>query len=684
MNNRSYCCPAPPALPTKPPPTKPPKPLVILALLVCALLIVPCAQAGNSTAPPWMHAAANAPLPPHDEKTGVAILYSEEIVTVLSADKVKTTMREVYKILRPDREAGIVGIFFNAQSKITALHGWCIPASGKDYEVQQKDSLELSAPNIPGAELISDVRYKLLQIPAAEPGNILGFEYEMEERPLFLQDTWQVQTGRPAHEMHYTLILPPGWEYKATWLNYPDVKPAQVTSTQLSWVVQDVKGLREEEEMPPFDGVAGHMIVSFFPSGGNVAGAFANWKQMGDWYINLTSGRRDASPAIKQKVAELTASAPTSLDKMKAIASFLQRDVRYVSIQLGIGGYQPHPASDIYAHHYGDCKDKATLMGSMLHEIGVDSYYVVINTVRGSVSADTPAYAAAFNHAILAIRLPDNVSSPSLVATVQHPTLGRLLFFDPTNDLTPFGEIGGYLQSNFGLLVAPGSGELVRLPESPSASNSIRRKASFTLSASGTLTGDVEEVYSGDRARLHRSWLRSFTKDTDRIKPIESTLANSLSTFQLTKATAGNAQVYDRPFVYSYTVTAQDYAMHVGDMLAVRPRVLGTKSSALLETKEPRIFPVEFHGPAKDTDVFVITLPPGYEVEDLPSPVDADFSFASYHSKSEVVGNQIRYTRTFEIKELSVPANRSAELKKFYRIIANDERSTALLRTARH
>ncbi|MGH7867313.1 MAG: transglutaminase, partial [Candidatus Dormibacteraceae bacterium] len=90
-----------------------------------------------------------------------------------------------------------------------------------------------------------------------------------------------------------------------------------------------------------------------------------------------------------------------------------------------------------------------------------------------------------------------------------------------------------------------------------------------------------------------------------------------------------------------------------------------------------------FEGPVQDTDVFQITLPPGYTVDDLPPPVDADFGFASYHSKTEVKGNVIGYTRTFEIKDLSVPVIKSDELKKFYRIIASDERNTAVLKTSK-
>src|ERR1035438_9410789 len=171
------------------------------------------------------------------------------------------------------------------------------------------------------------------------------------------------------------------------------------------WAVSDVKGVREEEDMPPWAGIEGRMVIFFFPPGGSAASAFSNWQQMGDWYLKLTNGRVDASPELKQKVSALTASLPTPLDKMGAIAQFLQHDIRYVAIELGIGGFQPHPASQVFAHRYGDCKDKATLMAAMLHEIGVDSYYVVLNARRGSVTAETPAQMSAFNHVILALKV---------------------------------------------------------------------------------------------------------------------------------------------------------------------------------------------------------------------------------------------------------------------------------------
>ena len=676
MNNKSCCCRAD----RRPAATSSRSSLLWLAA-ICVLAASPLAVAAD--APPWMHALVAAPVPAHDEKTDAVLMYSERNVTVQSIDKIRIQVREAYKILRPSgREYGMAAVSFNPHKKINGMRGWCIPASGKDYEVKDKEAIEIALPKIEGSELISDVKEKLLRVPAPDPGNIIGFEYEEEIQPMVLQDMWDFQREIPGREIHYSLQLPPGWEYKASWLNYAESKPAQAGGNQWQWVVNDVKAIRKEEEMPPLDGVAGQMVVSFFPSGGPALNGFRNWQEMGNWYRNLTNGRRDSSAEVKQQAATLTAPAAAPVDKMRALAKFVQHEIRYVAIELGVGGFQPHPAADVLSHRYGDCKDKATLLSSMLSQIGVESYYVVINSERGSVTAETPANVGAFDHVVLAIKLPSNLSDSSLVATMQHPRLGSLLFFDPTNELTPFGQIGGYLQANYGLLVTPDGGELVALPRQPSAMNSIERTGSLTLDGSGTLRGEVKEMRLGDRASSERWRLRTVTRDVDRIKPIESLLAGSLSTFHITKATLINQNLTDLPFGFAYSFESPSYAKNAGNLLLVRPRVLGVKALGFLETKEPRKFPVEFEGPSRDTDKFEITIPPGYEVDDLPPPVDADYNFASYHSKTEVKGNVIGYTRTFEVKELSVPVDKTDDLKKFYRMIAGDERNTVVLKPA--
>jgi len=642
-----------------------------------AIANVPRAEA-SSDAPQWMHALVGATLPSYDEKTEAVVLYSDTTVTVLSEDKIRTHVRAVYKILRPEgRGRGTVWIDFGRTTKISGLHGWCIPSQGKDYEVKDKDAIETSASE--GFEVFTDVRRKVLHIPAPDPGNIVGYEYEIEEQPFWLQDEWEIQGLDPVRESHYALQLPAGWVFKTSWISHPEIKPDE-NGGRLQWTARDVAGIRPEWDMPSWHGLAGQMIVSFFPSGGSSRkNEFANWEDMGRWYASLISARMNPSEPIKQEVATLTASKAGRLQKMQAVAAFLQHDIRYVEISLGIGGWQPHAAPDVFAHRYGDCKDKATLMRTMLRELGVDSYQVAINTKRGSVTHDTPAHNA-FNHVILAIKLPDDVNDSSLIAVVAHPKLGRLLFFDPTNEVTPFGEIGGYLQANYGLLIAPEGGELVELPQQASSTNSIQRVGKLKLEPNGTLSGEVEELRVGDQAWSERWRLRTITNDKDRIKPIEDLLGGSLANFQIVKASLLNLTLTSKPFGFDYSFQSANYAKQAGNLLLVRPRVLGVKARGLLETKEPRKFPVEFEGPSRDTDKFDIALPPGFVVDELPPPTDVDYSFASYHSKTAAEGNVLHYERNIEIKELSVPLDKVEQLKKFYRMVAGDERNTVVLK----
>src|ERR1700693_2294616 len=122
-------------------------------LLTLWALGAPCpARAGD--APQWMHALVNVPLPAHDEKTDAVLLYSEDILSVQGHGKIKRTERRVYKILRPDgRKYGKVFADFDSETKINSIHGWCIPAQGKDYEVKDKDALETALFGVQDGEL---------------------------------------------------------------------------------------------------------------------------------------------------------------------------------------------------------------------------------------------------------------------------------------------------------------------------------------------------------------------------------------------------------------------------------------------------------------------------------------------------------------------------------------------------
>jgi len=633
----------------------------------------------RADAPAWMHAAASAPLPTYDARTNAVLLYSEEVTTVLPDGKMKSVERRAYKILRPEgREYAVAEAYIGHDTRIGSMKAWCIPQQGKDYEVKDKEAVDRSL-GLSGGDLITDLKIRTLKIPAGDVGNVVGYEIQYEGKPYVLDDEWEFQREIPVKEARYTLQMPPGWEYKAAWLNHAKVEPTASGTNQWQWVVTDVSEIRHERRMPPWPGIAGRMVVAFLAPGTRPHNGFLTWDDMARWQASLAIGKRDTTPEINGKVAEITSGKTTAQQQLQLIAQYIQKDIRYVAIEIGIGGWQPHSASEVFAHRYGDCKDKATLMSTMLKQAGIDSYYLFINTRRGAIGPETPPERM-FDHAILAIKLPAEVKDPRYQAIFNHPKLGNLLIFDPTNEKTPIGQLSGELQANYALLVSPEGGELIKTPQLPVVWSGITRAGKFTLDPQGTIKAEVEETRKGDLAAYERFEQSSVASSKDRIKRMEQEVSHSIGMFQITSASMTGLDANEMPFGYSYAFVAPGYAKQAGNLLVVRPRVIGVETSDLLETREPRKFPVIFEGPRKDTDAFEITLPGGYEVDDLPPPTDLDYSFASYHSKTEAAGNKLKYTRTLEIKELSVPMEKMDELKKFYRVIASDERNTAVLK----
>lgn len=387
------------------------------------LVLTPC-HAGD--VPDWLRAQVTLPIPEHAEDTNAIEVYSDTVLTVQPSGKTSRQERHAFRILRPDgASVGLVAVEYDPLSKLESLRAWSVPTSGSPYTVKDREIADVSMQAVTNSELLSDIRVKVLQIPASLPGNTIGYESIQSIQNYQLADSWTFQGTIPAHEQHFTLVLPPGWSYQATWLNHEAIEPTSKGGNTWQWRVGDTKPIRIENSMPAWKEIAGRLWLTFQPPGTN-AGPLNSWHDIGLWMQSLAKDRRLASPAIKQKVAELTANEPTLEGKVRALAVFVQRDVRYVAIELGIGGYQPHAAADVYAHLYGDCKDKATLLSTMLKEIGVDSYYVIINSERGSVDAGTPP-SLGFNHVILAIGLPPELDKTPFPAKANVPRLGSIL-----------------------------------------------------------------------------------------------------------------------------------------------------------------------------------------------------------------------------------------------------------------
>lgn len=639
---------------------------------LCAAVLVGTAFASS---PQWFRDAAQARVPTYEPSTEAVVLLDEQITTVSDSGEVKTTYRVVKKILTAHgRDEGTIGVAFDGETKLSNLHAWSQPAQGNEYELKEKDALETQAFS---EELYSDMRAKILRLPS-EPGSIIGYEYEKKGRPRVYMDGWEYQGTIPVVLSRYTLVLPSNWEMETYWVNHPKVEP-QRNGNSFTWEEHNIAAIKEEDSMPSWRAVVPRMNVAFFPSAGKSDKAHTSWSEVGSFFYSLSNPQRQVTPAIQAESAQLIAGKTGFLDKVRAIAAFAQKDLRYVAIEIGIGGLQPHTADSILRNRYGDCKDKATLMSALLSSAGINSYFLSVHTQRGYVAPDAPS-AYTFNHEIIAIEVPKGEKLPaSFQSVVTHSKLGTLLIFDPTDEMTPLGQLPRYFQSNYGLLVQEKGSDLIPLPVPLPESNGLTRTAKLTLSTEGTLSGEVREVRTGMEARSKRRQLRGL-QPGERRRTVENFLSTALSAFSVKDFNVENLDDYDKELVVTYKFETAGYTKNMGPLVLVRPRVFGSKGEYIDFNKKDRKYPVELDNVAQHEDEFDITLPAGWSVDELPPPTKVEQPGLSYASQSSFAGQTLTYKRTYKITDVRFPVDKFGDLRAFYTKVQQDERSSAVLK----
>ena len=648
-----------------------PRKLTSFFLFLFLLNLLPATASAG--VPDWLRSLAQQPGKKYADDANAVVLLDDQDTGVRDNGEIVTRERIAFRILRPEgKHYAEHSVYFDAETRLNSFHGWSITAKGLEYEAKEKDAFEHS---LGGVQEFSDTREKTMVLPGADVGTVVGFEYEQKRRPYLFQDYWYFQSTIPVEKSRYTLRVPSRWEYRADWLNHAEQKPAEQNGA-LVWEVSDVPRIEREYNEPDFRALAGHMIVTLF-SDKTTHRNSESWNDLGLWYSQLTTGIRDSSPALQAKAQELAPASLPMFERIRALSLFAQRDVRYYAIEIGIGGYRPHPAGEVFSHRYGDCKDKATVLSSMLSQIGVKSYYMMIHATRGIYTENTPPNSH-FNHMILVIQMPEASFSQKMPAMFEHPKLGHLLIFDPTNDLVPLGQLPPYEQDSFGLLVTDTGGELIHLPVTTFDLNKIHRNAKLTLLPDGTLQGEIEETRSGYLAMNGRAYLQHQSQN-DRKKMLEHFWGPNLGGFQIDSFNLENENDIDKDLVLRYKFTASHYAKTAGSLLLVRPRVVGEMAGAFDVTK-PRHYAYDFEAPFLRSDTVEITLPEGYTIDELPEPARAVFPFAEYTSKAEKAGNVLKYSREYKMQTTQVPLDHIEQLRKLFAQIGMDEKNMAVLK----
>jgi hypothetical protein len=624
--------------------------------------------------PQWGLDAANTPTPAYVKDAASVILFDEYIETVDSDGRATEREREVKRILKPQgRKDGVCGVSYDVDEKINYFREWTIAADQKQYQAQDTDFADVGDTSVP--IMLSTRKTRVVHPPAADVGATIVCESEELLEP-FLQETdWEIQLRIPVVFQALEVDLPTGRSYSAAWHRFPPVKPVEVAHNHWRWELKDMPALdlRDVKSRPEWAALAARMSVQWGDAA--VEGKDNQWRAIGQWVTTLEANRPDPSPEITAKTQTLIAGAPDFYSKLSRITEYIQKNVRYFTVSRGIGGLQANHAANIFRNRYGDCKDKTTLLISMLQVAGIHAFYMPVDDHRGIVDPDAPSLMG--NHMITAIEVPADVQDPRLKAIVKAKDGKRYLIFDPTNERTPVGNLPSYEQGSYGTLAAGASSQIIALPVLDPDANGTEQKGAFTLLADGTLTGSVDTSHSGPSGANLREFLK-YTDEKERREYWEKHVAETLPGVSLNAFEFVQPPALDKPLEFHYKVTAHQYSHQAGSLLLVRPRVVGT--FALPFDDKPRIYPFDLYATGRWRDSFDITIPPGYIVDETPDTVSVDVGFANYHSSVSAKGNLLHYEREYVVRQVEIPPSKAADFRLLESTILADEKDSAVLK----
>ncbi|HEY8203283.1 MAG TPA: DUF3857 domain-containing protein [Pyrinomonadaceae bacterium] len=651
--------------------------LKLLASILFVLVGAAVANAAGDEAPPWLQQAAKVPVPIYEKDVPAVVLQNEQHVTVNDDGRITTvTTYAVRILLREGRDYARAKEFYeNDAGKVKELKAWLIRANGVAKKYGKDETIDaVEDPN----DIYNESRFKLIDSSDdADAGSVFGYQSTTEERTVFSQDIWAFQYMLPTLSSRYILTLPQGWAARSVTFNHEAITPA-VSGSTYAWELQNLPPIPPEPKSPRITSLAPRIAVSFYSPADKPSSnfkTFSNWAQVSYWLSELHDPQSAPNDLLAEKVRQLTANAHTEIDKLRAIASFVQ-NIRYIAIAIGVtrgGGMRPRSAAEVFAKSYGDCKDKANLMRTMLKVLNITSYPVGVYSGDPDYVREEWASPNQFNHCIIAIKVSDETQAATIVT---HPTLGRLLIFDATDDDTPIGDLPDHEQGSWALVVAGESGSLIRMPVTPVESNLLERKIEASLAVDGSLSATIQENANGQWASGYRSEFRHLSRP-DYQKVIEHWIAAGATAAKISKveprddATAGHFNL-DIDFV------APLYGQLMQDRLMIFKPAIVSRRETLSLTEAKRKHPVVLTSTAY-SETLHLKLPAGFDVDELPDAVKLDASFGSYATNYEVKGGELLFTRKLVQKAGTIPVEQYNTVRSFFEKIRAAEQAPVVL-----
>ncbi|MFD0750251.1 DUF3857 domain-containing protein [Mucilaginibacter calamicampi] len=589
-----------------------------------------------------------------------AVVRNEVVSTeVKSVDNVIYHVKRIVTILNKngDDEAE-VNIFYDKANSIKEMHGVVYDEFGKQVSKFTAGSFkdESAASDF---SLFEDARVKHYQPQSISYPYTIEYEYETRSRQSLNFHDWHPMRSRgvAVEKSIFTFINRSGFNVRYKEINTPqqvEITNSPEGSKVYTWKVDNIHAARFEPYGPDPDlyRIGVKITLEKFSYGG-IEGTYTNWNDLGKWvYDKLLRGRQALTPETVSLIKQLTADVKDPKDKARKIYEYMQKKTHYISVQIGIGGYQPFPASDVDKLNYGDCKALVNYMQALLATVNINSWYCAVAAGSDYKSSLLPGFASMgqANHVILCI-----------------PFTNDTTWLECTSQKIPFGFLGNFTDNRNVLACTPDGGKLLHTPKYISNNNLQVRKANFNINHEGELSGGIETRFTGTQYDNREELVDK--SETERLKAVARIYA--INNLDITEYGLTQNKTDEPVTTETIRFSAPSYASvtegKVYFLLNATNRTARTPAEVRNRTTD-----VYINDGYVDEDEIVYNLASdSYRTEKIPLNIVISKPFGSYSATMQLKGNQLIYHRKIQLLAGTYSKTVYDDLVDFYRRVGD-------------
>ena len=605
----------------------------------------------QNTAPELKEAILNAT----QEKyplAGAVIILADEDIRLLKDDTVVSESRFIIKILnergKNDFSEIVIG-YDSTYEKVEVEYARTISPDGQVIAVGEKDMRDVSLYlNFP---LYSNARARIISMPGLVEGSIVEYKVRHQENLGLSKKgfnlAYSLKEGQPIADANFKLTVPKNKNLKTKVLNSEynleklNLSPLIIQTRDekiYTWDFQNIPQIEVEPNMPPAAEINPIILVSTYQS----------WDEIYKWWRELAKDRMFADKAISEKVAQLIQGKKNKEEIIRAIYNYCAQDIRYVGIEYGQAGYQPHYAAEIFKNKYGDCKDKAILFITMLKSAGVSAYPVLIGT-RGNPATQEDFPADIFNHCIAAVELD-----------------GRLIFLDITAEVCSFGDLPAGDQQRRVLIFREDRYEIAETPLLSPQQNRITYVTRMNIAKDESVFAQRQVEGQGEFDQAQRYWLR-YTQPDLIEQGLKERVQSMVVSGDLIKYNYENADDLNTPIRLTYEFQGKNFLWRSGRARIIPPLAA---IDASIAAKSIRGYPLELGQPDSKESVFEIKLEKNFILKYLPEKVDVQSPWLDYLVNYEFKGQVLKVSQRETLKLRQVSQKEYPEFKIFLENLA--------------